>query len=159
MPIPFHISSVLVAEEATKKRSATPFFLARSLKINSAIGLRQMLPWQTNMILHFLSAFISLCCKSSLVHYFEQYITNDLLIISRISMTIIKDIDKVPHQKTFFTISTETTVMQIDIIVAIRESSVADMISSPPNYYRIIFIILSATLLTMGTQTVFPHCL
>jgi len=25
-------------------------FLQKSLKINSAIGLRQMLPWQTNMI-------------------------------------------------------------------------------------------------------------
>ena len=52
------------------------------------------------------------------------------MIISRISMTIIKDIDNVPHQKTFFTISTETTVMQIDIIVAIRESTVADIIET-----------------------------
>ena len=51
LPMPFQISSVLVALDAITKASATPAFAAISFKINSAIGLRQMLPWQTNMIL------------------------------------------------------------------------------------------------------------
>ena len=44
LPTPFHNSSVLVAYEVTTKSPSSPFFFTISLKINSAIGERQMLP-------------------------------------------------------------------------------------------------------------------
>ena len=54
MPIPFQISSVLVAADAISNWSAMPRFATMSFNTNSAMGERQMLPWQTNKILIFL---------------------------------------------------------------------------------------------------------
>ena len=53
-PTPFHISSALVAAEAISKYSDMPASSVRWRNQYSAIGERQMLPWQTNKILIFL---------------------------------------------------------------------------------------------------------
>ena len=45
---PDQISSELVAAEAISNRSSSPAFFTRSFMTNSAIGERQILPWQTN---------------------------------------------------------------------------------------------------------------
>ena len=45
------ISSVLTAAEAISNFSANPRLATMSFRINSPIGLRQMLPWHTNKIL------------------------------------------------------------------------------------------------------------
>lgn len=52
--MPFHISSVLVAADAISRMSFKPRFCAISFNIYSAMGERQMLPWQMNKILIFL---------------------------------------------------------------------------------------------------------
>ena len=52
--MPFHISSVLVAADAISRMSFKPRFSAMSFNIYSAMGERQMLPWQMNKILIFL---------------------------------------------------------------------------------------------------------
>ena len=44
-------SSRLTATESMQKSPSRPAFFTISFKINSAMGLRQMLPWQTNRIL------------------------------------------------------------------------------------------------------------
>ena len=49
--MPFQISSVLVAAEAISNRSVRPRLATRSFRMNSAIGERQMLPWQINSTL------------------------------------------------------------------------------------------------------------
>ena len=48
------ISSVLVAADSMWKSLAMPLARTMSLRMNSAMGERQMLPWQTNKILIFL---------------------------------------------------------------------------------------------------------
>ena len=48
------ISSVLVAAEAISNCAESPAFSTKSFITNSAMGLRQILPWQTNKILIFL---------------------------------------------------------------------------------------------------------
>lgn len=52
--MPFQISSVLVAAEAIWKRAVSPASDTNFFITNSAMGERQMLPWQTNKILIFL---------------------------------------------------------------------------------------------------------
>ena len=49
-PTPLKISSVLVALEQIIKSFCKPFCLTISFSTNSAMGERQILPWQTNII-------------------------------------------------------------------------------------------------------------
>ena len=57
-------SRLLVAAEAISNWSDIPCFFTMSLKMNSAMGERQILPWQTNNIL--IISFISLHKPSNL---------------------------------------------------------------------------------------------
>ena len=58
---------VLVAAESITNRSPVPAFATKSFITNSAIGLRQMLPWQTNntfiifLYLHLSLVFLLKC--------------------------------------------------------------------------------------------------
>ena len=54
MPVPFQISSLLVAAEAISKWEVRFCFSTRSFRRYSDMGERQMLPWQMNKILIFL---------------------------------------------------------------------------------------------------------
>ena len=51
LPFPPQISSVLVAAEAISNLSAMPSFSTMSLRTNSEMGERQILPWQMNKTL------------------------------------------------------------------------------------------------------------
>ena len=72
MPIPEKdISSVLVALDSTTKSSEIRFSASIFLNINSAIGERHILPWQTNII------------------FFIRYLRKFLLSISAFFILII----------------------------------------------------------------------
>ena len=68
------ISSRLVAADAMRNCDASPAFSTRSFITNSAMGLRQMLPWHTNRML---------------VIYIFVSLLNDGIIKSSYSLTFL----------------------------------------------------------------------
>jgi len=67
-----------VADDAIKNLSAVPRFFTISFKTNSAIGERQILPWQTNI------TFINLLCLLIGAQFLSCFVNADYIKISRV---------------------------------------------------------------------------
>ena len=71
------ISSLLVAADSIWNCGTSPAFFTKSFITNSAIGLRQMLPWQTKSIFFIalaLLCYISLFSITGNLCFVERYL-------------------------------------------------------------------------------------